>query len=680
MNKRQKIMVVLCAVLLVLLTAASAVAEQELLMAADRDQAILLLREQLVARNEDFTILMPGKSMKEKEANKLYEEALEHTGNPKEGDYLRAHMIDCIPEISKTKVDKKNYVQLHYVPTYKSSAAMEQEVDAAVEAFFATYPVKEKATQYEKIEAVYDFLCDTITYDFARKHGTELFYGERDKENVLIANTAYAGLVEGTCVCEGYASSFYRLMLEMGIDARLVDGFAGEQHAWNIVELDGQYYYVDATWDASNVGWFDYFLQPELWNHTVESEFVKDYAIAAEAYTLPPKEIYTSGDYTYSVTYGACILGYSGQGGDVVVPEKLDGIPVVSMKNYQGSTPFVFDGKTSITLPEGFRHARNICISMCFDLKTINLPSTFVRGADEGEWMDDCERLSEIRVAEGNRHIQVIDGILYTKDGKTLMQCPPGFVADTIVVPEGVETIGTTSFRKNKYVRKVVLPEGVETIGSFAFDGATSLEEVNIPDSCKSIDQWAFGNTALKELHLPAGLEVFGGSVVSRNTQLQTVTLEEGCKNLFIEDGVLYYFFIEGYNNLMIYPAGLEAKSFTLPDHVKYIANGAFNNAQFESVTFNDGLICINHSAFYKCNNLTEIITPPSVECIENAAFWGCENIKSFTVLNDQAILENDCFGWYNESGPAKPLLRGHAGSTIESFAATYNFPFEVIE
>ena len=162
MNIKRKIIVVLLAVLFVLLMSISALAEQEPLMAADRDQAILLLREQLVARNGDFTILLPGKSMKEKEANKLYEEALEHTGNPKEGDYLRAHMIDCIPEISKTKVEKKNYVQIHYTPNYKSSAAMEQEVDKAVEAFFATYPVKEKATQYEKIEAVYDFLCDGV--------------------------------------------------------------------------------------------------------------------------------------------------------------------------------------------------------------------------------------------------------------------------------------------------------------------------------------------------------------------------------------------------------------------------------------------------------------------------------------------------------------------------------------
>lgn len=681
MNKRQKIMVVLCAVLLVLLTAASAVAEQELLMAADRDQAILLLREQLVARNEDFTILMPGKSMKEKEANKLYEEALEHTGNPKEGDYLRAHMIDCIPEISKTKVDKKNYVQLHYVPTYKSSAAMEQEVDAAVEAFFATYPVKEKATQYEKIEAVYDYLCDTITYDFARKHGTELFYGERDKENVLIANTAYAGLVEGTCVCEGYASSFYRLMLEMDIDARLVEGMTTEPHAWNIVELDGQYYYLDATWDASHMGWYQYFLQPMLSMHEPESDFLSEYTIAQEAYILPEKEMFTSGDYTYSVTYGANIHAYTGQEKDVVVPEKLDGIPVVSAKQKIG-VPFESWEIRSLTFPEGFRHFRNTCV-YCGELQYVSLPSTLVWGSDEFRWLISTDTLTEIRVAEGNRHIKVIDDILYTMDGETLLACPCGLVMDTVVVPDGVKHIAAEAFRGCKNIRKVVLPEGLMSIGNSAFESAVALEEINIPSTCESICQWAFGRTALKELHLPAGLTSINGALVEFNTSLQKVTVEEGNPNLFVEDGVLYYFFIEGYNNLMIYPSGLEQKTFVLPDHVTYIAAGAFNNAQFEEIVFNDGLICIDNEAFYQCNNLKEITTPPSVEAIWGGAFWDCMNIETFTMLNDQIQLEEHSFGHYYEIDGKireKPLLRGHAGSTIEAFAATYDFPFEAIE
>ncbi len=680
MNRKWRWMLVLC--LAAMLFAAVALGEGETLVAADQEKAVALLREQLVARNEEFTLLVPGQSMDQEAAFALYQEALEHTGSPKEGDYLRAHMIDCIPEIGKTKVLGTEYVQLHYAPTYKSTAAMEQEVDAAVEAFFATYPVKEKATQVEKIEAVYDYLCDTITYDFARKHGTELSYGDRKKENVLIANTAYAGLVEGTCVCEGYASSFYRLMLEMGIDARLVEGMTTEPHAWNIVELDGQYYHLDATWDASHMGWYEYFLQPMLSMHEPESDFLQTYTIAQEAYVLPEKEMFTSGDYTYSVTYGANIHAYTGQEKDVVVPEKLDGIPVVSAKHKIG-VPFENWEIRSLTFPEGFRRFRNTCVA-CGDLQYISLPSTLVWGADEFRWFTGTDTLTEIRVAEGNKHIKVIDNILYTMDGETLLACPCGLAVDTVVVPDGVKNIAPEAFRDCKKIRKVVLPEGVMSIGNSSFDNAASLEEINIPSTCESVCQWVFGRTAIKELHLPAALtNINGGALVGRNTQLQKVTVEEGNTNLFVEDGVLYYFYIEGYNNLMIYPSGLEQKTFVLPDHVTYIASGAFNNAQFEEIVFNDGLIAIDGESFYKCDNLKAVTTPPSVEAIWGGAFWDCMNIETFTVLNDQVQLEEHSFGHYYEIDRKireKPLLRGHAGSNIETFAATYGFPFEVIE
>lgn len=678
MNKRQKIMVVLCAVLLVLLTAASAVAEQELLMAADRDQAILLLREQLVARNEDFTILMPGKSMKEKEANKLYEEALEHTGNPKEGDYLRAHMIDCIPEISKTKVDKKNYVQLHYVPTYKSSAAMEQEVDAAVEAFFATYPVKEKATQYEKIEAVYDYLCDSVIYDDVRKI-RPFFPDQYTLQEMNIAYTAYAALVDGAAVCEGYATAFYRLALELGIDARLVHGTAGEAHAWNLVELDGQYYYMDATWDATNYGWYDNFLQPSLWMHEPESEYLSEYAIASDTYTIPEKELFTSGDYTYSVTYGARIHAYSGQESDVVVPEKLDGIPVVSAMLYQGMPVFTGDQITSITFQEGFYHLRNTCI-ICPALTEVYLPSTCNWGAQEALWVIDSPNLKAIHIPESNKSVRVVEGVVYSKDGTYLIQCPAGMEMDMVTVPEGVTTVGMCAFRDCTLIRKVVLPEGLTKIVGFTFDGATALEEVNIPESCQFLDGVAFKDTAIKELNLPVGVTFVDGGLTAGAAQCQRITIPEGNPEYYTQDDNLYRIVSPEETWLLAYAMGKDDRHFTVPDGVTRIVGYAFHGSKLESVTFNEGLKEISNDSF--CYSaLKEVTIPASVTAVGPSAFSECPNLTTVTVLNDEAELSEGCFGWYFDWTPAPTiLLRGHAGSTIETFAQTYDFPFEVIE
>lgn len=103
-------------------------------------------------------------------------------------------------------------------------------------------------SDYEKVQAIYKYLTDNVTYD--NTHGSDY----------RLMFTAYGALIDGTSVCQGYASAFYRLCLYEGIDARIL---ASKDHAWNIVEIGGAYYLLDATWDAyENVqGNWRYFLK-----------------------------------------------------------------------------------------------------------------------------------------------------------------------------------------------------------------------------------------------------------------------------------------------------------------------------------------------------------------------------------------------------------------------------------
>jgi len=110
------------------------------------------------------------------------------------------------------------------------------EQDAAVEAVVARIlPQMNQGSDYDKVKKVHDYLCNHITYTL------------NDRPEIY---TAYGALVEGKAVCEGYAIAFQRLMEAMGIPCYIASGVVqGEDHAWNLVQLNGQWYHLDATWD-----------------------------------------------------------------------------------------------------------------------------------------------------------------------------------------------------------------------------------------------------------------------------------------------------------------------------------------------------------------------------------------------------------------------------------------------
>jgi len=72
----------------------------------------------------------------------------------------------------------------------------------------------------------------------------------------------YGPLIQGKGVCLGYAETFRLLMDMAGIECITVTGAAfmsRENHAWNMVKLDGEWYCVDVTWDDTEGGNYDYF-------------------------------------------------------------------------------------------------------------------------------------------------------------------------------------------------------------------------------------------------------------------------------------------------------------------------------------------------------------------------------------------------------------------------------------
>jgi len=204
----------------------------------DLEAAAAVLRAGMVAREKSIVVYyeVDASMTSDEVSQSVWNQALAHTGVPNEGDYQMWHWgsYRC-SRYYDTVGDRKQY-ELTYTVTYYTTAEQEAEVDVAVEELLTSLEL-DGLSDYEQLVKIYDWICENVVYDY---------YGWGEYKH-----TAHAAIIGGKAVCQGYASLLYRLLLTRGIDCRVISGDGGGPHGWNIVNLDGWYFDVDSTWDAS---------------------------------------------------------------------------------------------------------------------------------------------------------------------------------------------------------------------------------------------------------------------------------------------------------------------------------------------------------------------------------------------------------------------------------------------
>ena len=300
------------------------------------------------------------------------------------------------------------------------------------------------------------------------------------------------------------------------------------------------------------------------------------------------------GDFCYIVNgKNALIVGYTGDGGDVVIPEKLGGLPAAQVRRN------VFNENDSII--------------------TVHLPKAMKDITDEQFCL--CNNLRSITVASGNKVYSSVDGVLYKDKGKTL-QLHPVAHSTEFDIPEGVTKIAPFAFFTNKDLTRVTIPSTVKEIGRNAFYDCETVREIYIPDSVKKVGAGAFSWCLnLKELRVPAKL-----SDIGRRAFYPTYTTTHSDEEFVVlGDSVLVAYLGKPYY-------------VVIPGYVKTVADVFYANEQVEEVVISEGVQRIGNSAFFGCTELERVEVPDTVKKIDDWAFYGCPKLKDVTIPDGAEI------------------------------------------
>lgn len=121
-----------------------------------------------------------------------------------------------------------------YTMSHEERIGIQEQIDDSVEELLAGISVSN--SDYEKAKYVFEILIQNVDYDASMENNQNII-------SVFLSRAT---------VCQGYACATQYLLNKLGVPSTIVTGTAeGESHAWNLVRLDGNYYYMDTTWGNS---------------------------------------------------------------------------------------------------------------------------------------------------------------------------------------------------------------------------------------------------------------------------------------------------------------------------------------------------------------------------------------------------------------------------------------------
>ena len=466
-------------------------------------------------------------------------------------------------------------------------------------------------------------------------------------ENGKIINTQsnqniVGALVNRHCMCTGYSYAMAHLCYAAGIDCIYV--WSGT-HAFNLVKLYGNWYCIDTTWIDKNVddhdsnrvdkSSFNVNKSNEVFSKsgTEDRHEYADYYEATWKIPLPKctHDLVTDGSRTVKVTFSGDGISIPAQalkwGEKALKPAS----PVKDGYRFGGwykdskytepfnfNAPYIYADTTlyarftkiqssdeGMTIEEGVLTGytgNSTTFVVPADVHTIDTQSSFYTPYNNEKY----------EVAAGNNWFTAVDGVLFSKDTKTLVAYPRNKAGTSYIIPTGVKTLGKRAFYYNRKLETVTLPKGVESLENYVFLGS-KLKHVNLPDSVTYI-----------------GWQVYS------------------CPEL--------------------------ADPITVPESVKTLSGSAFAGVKSKSVTINAQITSLAYQLFKDCTELEYVVLPATLTTMGEDVFSGCTSLKDIYFMGTKeqwdaidktkaALPDGVTMHYGEEPAPAGNVVATYGGS-----------------
>ncbi len=185
-------------------------------------------------------------------------------------------------------------VNIRLCSYYSSEELIEKKEEFDKKVAEIIKPIKSNASEYERELYIHNYLINNCEYDNA---AADLIYNDIHSGSDE-SFTAYGALINGRAVCQGYSDAMSYLLSCVGIENTEISGTSGgENHTWNAVKINDDWYYLDVTWDDQS----DEAYQYDYFNITT-SQLEYDHTIADTFKNITDEKI-TGGDKHIGVNF-----------------------------------------------------------------------------------------------------------------------------------------------------------------------------------------------------------------------------------------------------------------------------------------------------------------------------------------------------------------------------------------